>query len=812
MVKIVTGFLKMNHSISQKNIIFHRKPNSKKSAISKNLLLTIHCEANEQYTRQRYSGIEKGYKYSMNHLPHLITDLALILGVASVITLIFKRLQLPLILGYLVAGILISPNFHIFPPQVYEITDVQTWGEIGVIFLLFSLGLEFSFKKLAKMGGSATTAAGFEAVGMAVIGFGLGKLLGWPLMDCIFLGACLTISSSSVIVKSFADLGLKQRNFAQLVYGILVVEDLIAVVLLVLLGTFVASHSFNAGELGMSILKLAFFLIVWFVGGILFIPSVLKRAKNLLTDEILLIVAIAMCFLMVYLSSQAGFSAALGAFIMGSLLAETTKAEKIEHLVIPVRDLFGAIFFVSVGMLIDLHVIQEYWLPILLITAAVIVGKSIVISLGAFISGNSLRTAIQTGMSLALIGEFSFIIASMGVKLKVVSDQLYPIIITVSALTIFIAPSLTLNSTKFYYWLNKHLPQKWESRLNRYSVEATALRAVNDWNHVLKFFIINTVVFSSIIIALIILSTRYLLPRLEEFGYNLGGITSTIISIASMSPFLWALMIRNEKTGPFARIYTQQKYLGPIWIMRIIKVGLALFFIILLLRSIYSIDIALYVGIGLLVFLLLFRKKFQRTYNKVEDRFVKNLNNREIEKQKLIAEQDAQRRNQNLAPWDAHLTTFEVSPDSTNIIGKTLEELEWRERVGVNVAMIKRGTLTIIPPERNDRIYPGDKLYIICTDSQERRMNALLRPDKKIVENTRTVEMKLEQLVIEADSPFLNKTIGESDIRNMTHGLVVGIERNGERFLNPKSTWTFNEGDLVWIVGEKKLISSIVEI
>ncbi|GAB3425966.1 cation:proton antiporter domain-containing protein [Niabella aquatica] len=747
----------------------------------------------------------------MNHLPHLITDLALILGVASVITIIFKRLQLPLILGYLVSGILISPNFKIFPPQVYEMTDVQVWGEIGVIFLLFSLGLEFSFKKLAKMGSSATTAAGFEAIGMAIIGFGLGKLMHWPLMDCIFLGACLTISSSSVIVKSFADLGLKQRNFAQLVYGILVVEDLIAVVLLVLLGTFAATHTFDAGQLGMSVLKLVFFLIVWFVGGILFIPSLLKRAKNFLSDEILLIVAVAMCFLMVYLSSQAGFSAALGAFIMGSLLAETTKAERIEHLVIPVRDLFGAIFFVSVGMLIDLHVIKDHWLPILLITAAVIAGKSIVISLGAFISGNSLRVSIQTGMSLALIGEFSFIIASLGQKYNVVSSELYPIIITVSALTIFIAPSLTLSSTKIYNWINSHLSPKWQARLNRYSSEATALRAINDWNHVLKFFIINTIVYSAVVIALIALNNTFLLPWLKELSYNFGRFFSAVLTAAAMGPFIWALMIRNEKTEPFARIYTQQKYHGPIWIMRIIKVLLALFFTVLLLRSIYSLDIALYFGIALLISILIFRKRLQEMYDNIEDRFVKNLNNREIEQQKVIAEQAAQKRNQSLAPWDAHLTTFEVSPEAVNVIGQTLEALQWRERIGINVAMIRRGAHTIIPPERDEKIYPHDKLYIICTDSQERRMNALLRPDKKVIQNTREIEMRLEQLIIEAGSPLVNKSIRESDIRNITHGLVVGIERNGERYLNPESAWIFEEGDMVWIVGEKKLIHTIAE-
>ncbi len=747
----------------------------------------------------------------MNHIPHLITDLALILGVAAVITLIFKRLQLPLILGYLVSGILISPNFKIFPPKVYELTDVQTWGEIGVIFLLFSLGLEFSFKKLAKMGGSATTAAGFEAIGMAAIGFGLGKLLNWPFMDCIFLGACLTISSSSVIVKSFADLGLKQRNFAQLVYGILVVEDLIAVVLLVLLGTFVASHTFDAGQISMSILKLGFFLIVWFVGGILFIPSLLKRAKNFLTDEILLIVAIAMCFLMVYLSAQAGFSAALGAFIMGSLLAETTKAERIEHLVIPVRDLFGAIFFVSVGMLIDLNVIKDHWLPILLITAAVIIGKSIVITLGAFISGNSLRTSIQTGMSLALIGEFSFIIASMGVKQKVVSEELYPIIITVSALTIFIAPSLTLSSTRIYNWIASKLSPKWEARLNRYSSEATALRAVSDWNHVLKFFLINTVVFSVVVIALIILNDSFVLPWLQEVAQSFGRATSAVLALSAMGPFLWALIVRNEKTEPFARIYTQQKYHGPIWIMRIIKVSLALLFIIGLLRSIYSLDFALMVGIALLVLLLIFRKRLQRTYDNIEDRFVKNLNNREIEEQRLLAEQAAQKKDRNLAPWDAHLTTFEVAPEAVSIIGKTLMELQWRERVGVNVAMIKRGAYSIIPPDRDERIYPSDKLFIICTDSQERRMNAILRADKKIIEGAREVEMKLEQFTIETDSPLVHKSIRESNIKNLVHGLVVGIERNGERHLNPESTWTFEEGDLVWIVGEKKLINTIAE-
>lgn len=745
----------------------------------------------------------------MNHLPYLITDLALILGVASIITIIFKWLKQPLILGYIIAGLIISPNFHLFP-DIYEVGDVHIWGEIGVIFLLFSLGLEFSFKKLAKLGGSASTAAGFEAIGMGVIGFFIGKILGWPLMDSVFLGACLTISSSSVIIKTFEDLGLKQKNFAGLVFGVLVVEDLIAVILLVVLGTFADSQTFDGTRTLLSIIKLAFFLLIWFIGGIFLIPSLLKKARRFLNDETLLIVSVAMCFLMVYLSSQAGFSAALGAFIMGSLLAETTKAERIEHLVKPVRDLFGAIFFISVGMLIDISSIGEYIVPILLITAAVVVGKSIVISLGAYLAGNSLKTALQTGMSLALIGEFSFLIASLGKKMNATGEQLYPIIITVSALTVFIAPYLTLASTPLYNFINRRLSNKWQQRLNRYSAAATELRTISDWHSVLKSFLKNVIIFSAILIAVIILSNTYLLPWLKQFNYNFVKITAAVISLIFMSPFIWALMVRNEKTSMFASIYSQKKYVGPIWIMRGIKLALALLFIFLLLQDIFSISIALYTAAVIITLIIIFRKRLQKMYDGIEERFIQNLNNREIEEQKLMADEYAARRNTNLAPWDAHLTTFEVPSEAIHIIGQTLEALQWRERVGINIALIKRGLHTIVAPQRHEKIYPHDKLYIICTDSQERKMNALLRPDKRIIRQATDVEMKLERFVIEHDSPFLHQTIHDSDIRNKAHGLVVGVEREGERLLNPKSTWVFEEGDVVWIVGEKKLIEAAI--
>ena len=745
----------------------------------------------------------------MNHLPHLIVDLALILGVAAVITVIFKRLKFPLVLGYIIAGIIISPHFNFFP-NIYEVTDVQVWGELGVIFLLFSLGLEFSFKKLAKIGGSASIAAGFEAVGMGTLGFLLGKILGWPLMDCIFLGACLTISSSTVIIKTFDDLGLKNRNFAGLVYGILVVEDLIAVTLLVLLGTFVITREVDGGQIFLSVVKLAFFLVLWFISGIFLIPSILKRAKKFLTDEILLIISVSMCLLMVYLAALAGFSAALGAFVMGSILAETTKAERIEHLVKPVRDLFGAIFFVSVGMLIDLRMVAEFIGPITAIALTVIIGKVFIVGTGAYIGGNSLKVALQTGMSLTLIGEFSFIIAALGNRYNAISPHFYPIIISVAALTIFVAPALTRVSTPLYDRIHKKLSPEWQQKLNRYSSQATSLRNTNDWQKVLRSFLINSIIYSVILITIIFASTAFLLPWLGRVNFEMGGITATVISLLFMAPFLSALVMRNERTEAFVRIYAQRKYIGPIWIMRLVKVTLAMLFIVVLLRNIYSTRVALYAALAIAVLVGLIRPRLQKLYDRIEDRFIRNLNNREIEQQQALALLEASRRNSSLAPWDAHMTRFDVVPEAVNVIGKTLLELQWRERLGINVASIKRGSHTIVAPSKDEKVFPGDKLYVICTDNQEKRMAAVLRPDKRIMKDEKEMEMQLEKYLIADGSPYIGRNIRESQIRDQVHGLVVGIERNGVRILNPESDWVFEKNDEVWIVGEKKLVKAAI--
>ncbi len=744
----------------------------------------------------------------MNHIPHLISDLALILGVAAVITIIFKWLKQPLVLGYIISGILISSHFSWFP-SIYEEQNVKVWAEIGIIFLLFSLGLEFSFKKLAQVGGSSSVSAFVEAVGMSALGYGAGKVMGWSSMDSVYLGAALAVSSTTIIIKAVEELGLKKKKFATLVFGILIVEDLITIAILVLLTTLSVSQQFVGSEMLLSVGKLIFFIVLWFITGIFFIPTLLKKAKNLMNDETLLIISIALCLAMVLLAAQVGFSPALGAFIMGSLLAETTKAERIEHLVKPVKDLFGAIFFVSVGMMIDLKMMGEYAVPILLITVICIVGKILTTGLGAFISGNSLKVSLQTGMSLAQIGEFSFIIAALGVSLNATSDFLYPIIVAVSGITTFTTPYLIKLSSPFYDWIDKHLPERLRKTLTRYSSEATTITATSDFQKVLKSFIINTVVFSVLIGAIVYLAAEFVVPWIAiNTEYAFGGITSAFITLLLMGPFLWALIVRNERNESFAKIYAQQKHRSPIWVMRGIKLGLALFSIIFLLNRFFSISIAIYGAILMISFFIFFRRRIQQFYDKIENRFVSNLNDREFQEKLKILELQASKRNVALAPWDAHMTTFEVDPEAS-VIGKKLEELKWREIIGVNVAMIKRGQVTIIPPTRNDRIYPGDKLFIICTDAQEKKMNAILRPDKKLVEKHKDVEVELEKFRIEHDSPFIHKSIRESGIKTSTNGLVVGIERDGQRILNPESTMIFEEGDLVWIVGEKKLIDTI---
>lgn len=731
-----------------------------------------------------------------HHLKPLISDLGLILMTAGIAVLIFKKLKQPLVLGYLIAGFLAGNHFDFFP-SIKDIKSVEIWAEIGIIFLLFSLGLEFSFKKLMKVGGTSSITALTQIIAMVCIGFLVGQWMGWSTMNSIFLGATLSISSTTIILKTFDELGVKSQKFAGNVFGALIVEDIVAIVMLVLLSTVAVSDQISGTSLLQSIFKLVFFLIIWFLGGIFIIPTILKKAKHLLTDEMLLIISLALCLMMVGLAANVGFSPALGAFIMGSIIAETTQAEHIEHLVKPVKDLFGAVFFVSVGMLIDPDTLITYAVPVSIITLVTIFGKALSSTFGALLSGQPLRQSVQTGMSLAQIGEFSFIIASLGISLKVTSDFLYPIVVAVSAVTTFTTPFLVKMADPFAGYLEKKLPRKWIRRIDRYSANAQAIRSVSTWQVVIRAHLLQIVLHTIIITSVILLSSKYVLPLVENSKF--GNAIAALITIVIISPFLWALSLRRVAVKEVDQLFEERKYRGPILMLFFIRMGLAVFYIGFLLNIFFSPLIAIFALVMAIVIYLLFPKQLHEQYHKIENHFLTNLNDRE---QKKI-----DRRYANLNPWDGHMTTFEISKES-NLAGKTLREIKMRELVGVNIAYIKRGEIIIQIPNKNERLFPGDEICVIGTDAQTKEFSKFLTQHEVEVANTITDEIILRQIEL-TNEEFIGLSVGQSKLRERTHGLLVGVERKGQRMLNPESNIILEKNDLLWLVGDKKLMAEI---
>lgn len=721
-------------------------------------------------------------------------DLALILVSAGVVTVLFRKIRQPVVLGYILAGFLVGPNTQ-WIPTITDQPSVQTWAEIGVIFLLFALGLEFSFKKLAKVGGTASVTAVIEVIGMTVLGFLVGHLFGWSKMDSLFLGGALAISSTTIIIRAFEETRVKGRGFANLVFGVLVIEDLVAIVLLVLLSTVAVSNQFDGTELFASVLKLAFFLIVWFLVGIFFLPPWLKKMKRHSDDETFLIMSLGLCFLMVVLSTKVGFSSALGAFVMGSLLAETTEAERIEHLVKPVKDLFAAIFFVSVGMLIDPKIIFEYALPISIITIVTIFGKFFSTLLGALIAGRSLKHSVQAGMSLAQIGEFSFIIAGLGLSLKVTSDFLYPVTVGVSALTTFSTPYMIRSADSVYRWIDKSLPESVRQALLKYSVSTGRVARNEDWHRFFKKSMIHILVNSVLITAIFLLLSRFLPRVLGDYlseSQWVDGLGLTIATVTS-APFFWALLMNRGNKDELSRLWNQHETRRLMITLATLRAGIGITLFGVLAAQFINVEMAAGIAVLLTVLLLtVFSKYLKMIYRWIENRFVENLSERENENAK---------NHPLLAPWDAHISKLEVSPDS-DCVDKTLKELRIRENFGITVALIERGQKIITAPTRNEKLWPHDRVAVIGTDEQIQKLKDFLSPAvaEPMLQPTNYV---LLPITISARMSFCKKPIRDSGIRELTSGLVVGLEREGRRMLNPDSNVVIEEGDLLWIVGDR---------
>ena len=741
----------------------------------------------------------------MSQLTPLISDLALILICAGIMTLIFKKLKQPLVLGYIVAGFICTPHFK-FTPSVVDSASIHIWSEIGVIFLLFVLGLEFSFKKLMKVGGSAVISACTIIFCMILVGVFVGWTFGWNRMDCIYLGGMLAMSSTTIIYKAFDDMGLRQQRFAGLVLSILILEDILAIVLMVMLSTMAVSQNFEGGEMVYSILKLLFFLILWFVVGIYGIPLFLKRVRKLMSDETLLIVSLALCFGMVYLAALVGFSPAFGAFIMGSILSETIESEHIGKLVSPVKDLFGAIFFVSVGMMVDPAMIVEYKYQILVIVLAVLLGQTIFGTTGVLLSGQPLKTAMQCGFSLTQIGEFAFIIASLGVSLKVTSHFLYPIVVAVSVITTFLTPYMIRLAVPAYNVIDKYMPSRWRRLLDRYSSGASVANYSNNWKKLVIAIIRIVLIYAVLSIAVTALFLHFIVPLATDMLGDLWGrILGAALTIAAIAPFLRAMIMKKNRSEEFKSLWSDSRFNhAPLISIILLRIVIAIGFIVFIIENLFRASAALMVGIAIIVVCAMILSRFLKKQSIVLERtFVRNLHYKEIQ-QEYLGEKQPEYAGR-LLDRDLHLSDFLIPAESA-WAGKTLRELDLGKKYDVHVASIIRGKHRLNIPDGNTCIFPNDLIQVIGTDEQ---LSLFASVAEKAIhtyddEDFGKHEMKLKQFVVAKDSPFVGHSIIECGIRNKYHCLVVGIESAGEDVLRtPQVHMPLKEDDVVWVVGEE---------
>ena len=746
----------------------------------------------------------------MSHLATLINDLALILICAGVMTLLFKKLKQPLVLGYVVAGFLASPHMP-YTPSVMDTANIQTWADIGVIFLLFALGLEFSFKKIVKVGGAAIIAACTIIFCMILLGITVGTGFGWQRMDSIFLGGMIAMSSTTIIYKAFDDLGMRKKQFTGLVLSVLILEDILAIVLMVMLSTMAVRHNFEGSEMLESIGKLLFFLILWFVVGIYLIPELLKRCRKLMSEETLLIVSLGLCFGMVVMAARTGFSAAFGAFIMGSILAETVEAESIERLVKPVKDLFGAVFFVSVGMMVDPGMIVEYALPIIVITLAVILGQSLFGTLGVLLAGQPLKTAMQCGFSLTQIGEFAFIIASLGVSLHVTSDFLYPIVVAVSVITTFLTPYMIRFAEPASNFVDTHLPAKWKNFLLHYSSGSQTMNHESLWKKLILALTRITIVYSIVSIAVVALAFRFLVPLfLEHIPGIWGRLLVAVVIILFISPFLRAIMIKKNHSAEFVTLWNDSRgNRAPLVATIVIRILIAVSFVMFVISGLFKVSVGLLLGVAvLLVIMMILSRQLKKQSIMIERKFFQNLRYRDM-RAEYMGEKKPEYAGR-LLSRDLHLTDFEV-PGESAWAGKTLAELNFGKKYGIHVASILRGRKRINIPGASVRLFPEDKIQVIGTDeelnqfSSEMEKVAILETD--VVEKS---EMILRQFRVDAHSIFLGKTLRESGIREQYHCLIIGVERGEETLHAPDPHEPFMEDDVVWVVGENADVYKLV--
>ena len=743
----------------------------------------------------------------------MIHDLCIIMLTAGITSLLFKFFKQPVVLGYIVAGMIAGP--YLFGSSWINNTEsVGTWGEIGVLFLLFAMGLEFSFKKLLQMGSTALIAAGTVVVGMMSVGFLLGRLLGWDEINSLFLGGMLCMSSTTIVFKAIEDMKLGTHKFANVAFGILVVEDLFAVILMVLLSSIAVKKEFAGAELLMEIVKLIGYLVLWFVIGIVLIPTFLKKFRKLLNDETLTIFAIGLCLGMVLLAMGAGFSSALGAFFMGSVLAETLEAEHIDRLIQPIKNLFGAIFFVSVGMMINPELLLQYWVPIAIITLTVIMGQITFASIGTLLSGQSLKVSLQTGFCLVQIGEFAFIIANFGQTAGVTDKSLYPIVVAVSVITTFLTPFIMRLSGPAERLINKHMSPGIKLFLDNYAERKSTVTESSLWKSYLRK-VTSTMLLSGVVTTFIYLIhfqaiSPFVLSKAtwfesmlgEEYSLMMMKIFSLVIVLSVASPFIYNISSRHRVNKDTQTLWNSGNH-QKAWLvgLQLLRLLIGLGFVSYAIIRIFTLTTGMLVSISLLlIIVIMFSRIVRKRSRNLKERFNHNLAAREvsaIRKRPITKSFES-----SLLPYDIHISTFTLPAEST-FRGKMLNQINIRKQSGASIVRIIRGGVFTNIPGGEKHVYPGDQIVVAGTDEQIDKFKLMI--EKSIMHENKIdtrERVTLEHFTLEEGNPLIGCTITESGIRDKARCIVMGIKRGENYLMNPEPQVVFEPEDIVLVAGE----------
>ncbi|MBQ4393368.1 MAG: cation:proton antiporter [Prevotella sp.] len=756
----------------------------------------------------------------MAELPAMIQDLALILMVAGIVTLIFKALKQPLVLGYIVAGFLVSPHMP-YTASVVDMSNIHLWADIGVMFLLFSLGLDFSFKKILKMGASPVISVVCIIFAMSVLGMLVGHTFGWSRMDCIFLGGMLAMSSTTIIYKAFDDLGLQQQQFAGLVMSVLILEDILAIVMMVMLSAIAGGSSPDGSQMVWSVLKIVFFLVLWLVVGIFAIPLFLRGVRKLINAEVMLIVSLGLCCAMAVFSTKVGFSSAFGAFIMGSILAETVEAERIERLVEPVKNLFGAIFFVSVGMLVDPQILVDYAVPIIVLVLTIIVGQSVLGSLSFMLGGESLKSAMRCGFSMAQIGEFSFIIASLGLSLGVISEFLYPVVVAVSVITTFLTPYMIRLATPAYNALEQRLPKRLIRLLNQLSTSKPNTAEKSKWKSLLTQIGLNTLVYSILSSATVTLLFTLFHPFISRmstpldftfrsYHFSMGSIVTTLLTIMMIAPFLRAMVMKKNRSEEFRTLWAESnRNRLPLLFTILVRVVLAVAFVFYIVHYMFDFGPAVLFTVGVAsILVIVASRSVKRRSILLERLFVNNLHSRDIAAQVKGTKRPLYEGK--LLDRDIHIADFEV-PATSRWMGSSLKQLSLGKRYGVHVSSILRGGRRLNIPDGDSVIFPNDRLQVIGSDTQLANFKQAI--ETEVMDEDYELEkreMKLQQIMVGSESPFRGQTLQESGIRSQYSCMVVGMEEGKENLSPITPQYRLQEGDIIWVVGEQTSLDRLI--